>query len=96
MCACTEPDGSGIGAVYVKFGGQTWPKNILTHINTHKPIPFQDNIPSSAIRYQEAFVRWKTKNKGSRFALARLIIILATVVTTTCAGYINLYFVSVS
>ena len=31
MCACTEPDGSGIGAVYVKCGGQMWPINMLTH-----------------------------------------------------------------
>ena len=40
MCACTERDGSGIGAVGVECGVQTWPINMLTHTYTHKPIHY--------------------------------------------------------
>ena len=40
FCACTGPIGTGLGAVYVDRGGQTWPKRTLTytniHTNTHK------------------------------------------------------------
>ena len=36
MCACTEADGTDIGAAYVERGGQTWPKrNVESHKHNH-------------------------------------------------------------
>ena len=35
ICACRGPVGTGLGAVYVDRGGQTWPKNMFTHTNKH-------------------------------------------------------------
>ena len=31
MCACTEPVGTGIGAVYVENGRPKWPITMLNH-----------------------------------------------------------------
>ena len=41
MCACTEPVGTGIGAVCVEYGRLRWPITMLnhTHIHTHTHIP---------------------------------------------------------
>ena len=35
MCACTEPDGTGVGAVYVECGVQTSTKPMLNYTNTY-------------------------------------------------------------
>ena len=100
MCACTEPDGSGIGAVYVECDGQTWPINMLTHTNkyTQTDTFFQGNLPSSAIRYQGALVRYETKKRrlALRARAPHYKILATAVVTTTCAGNISLYCISVS
>ena len=76
MFACTEPDGSGIGAVHVECGGQTWPTKKLTHartqIFTQTEKLFQGTLPPYANRYEEAVFPWKPKKKR----LARLITIV--------------------
>ena len=36
MCACTEPGGTGISAVCVERGGQTWPDIMLNHARTYR------------------------------------------------------------
>ena len=58
ICACTSPVGTGHVAVYVECGGQTWPKNMLTHTNVHthrESNSRHPTLPSNAIRYEEAF-----------------------------------------
>lgn len=75
MCACTAPDGTGFGAVYVECGEQTWPEQgwlILVHY--FKPPFSRTSIYDSLWR---AF--------GSRFTLARLIKIY-TLVTFLLLG----------
>ena len=34
ICACTGPVETGLGAVYVECGEQSWPKKMLTHGKT--------------------------------------------------------------
>ena len=72
ICACTGPVEAGLGAVYVERGEKT-AETMLTHTYTEKL--FQGTLPSFVIQYEEAFVFKKTIKKGSRFALARLIMI---------------------
>ena len=35
MCARTDPNATGIGAVYFGRGGQTWPKRVLNFTHKH-------------------------------------------------------------
>ena len=39
MCACTEPVGTGIGAVCVEYGRPKWPITMLNHTNIQINIP---------------------------------------------------------
>ena len=58
FCACTGPVGTGLGAVCVERGGQTWPKKYVglhkhTHKNTQTEKVVQGALPSYAVRYEE-------------------------------------------
>ena len=63
MCACTEPVGTGIGAVCVECGRPKWP---ILHILAEK---IEKTLYTPRMtRYDEAFFPWKTKKKKG-FAL---------------------------
>ena len=69
ICARTGPVGTGLCAVCVECGGQTWPKKMLTYTNirtnTRTEKVIRGTLPSHAIRYAEVFCHWKTRKKGS-------------------------------
>ena len=64
-CACTEPDGTDIGAVHVERGGQTRPKNTLNHTEKLS----QGTLPSYAFLYEESFFFSLGKPSKKRLAL---------------------------
>ena len=79
MCACTEPDKTGIGAVCVEYGRPKWPITMLNH--THKCL-VQKNVVffifgtlcSYDPLWRGFFFLWKPRKKGLA-SLARLMII---------------------
>ena len=85
MCACAEPDGSDIGAVYVECDGQTnvAEKNVDSDTSTQSEKLFQGTLRSYATRYEEAFYPWKPKKKNALRARS-----------PDCRTYLVLYLVS--
>ena len=77
MRACTEPAGTGIGAVCVARGGHTSPENVLnhTHTLTEKLKPRHATTLVRSVMKRLLFLG-KPRKKNWRFALAHLIAIV--------------------
>ena len=73
VCACTEPAGTGIGAVCVERGRQTWPKKLSNHTHAMTPILDKETMNeapySRATRCEEALALGNPRKKGSRASL---------------------------
>ena len=57
MCACTEPVGTGIGAMCVEYGRPKWPITMLNHTYIQKNVLFCFLAPyARTTRYEEALL----------------------------------------
>ena len=75
MRACTEPVRTGIVAMCVEYGRPKWPISMLNDTHKHPwyriMFCFLFLAPyASTTRCEEAFFRWITKGKKTRFARA--------------------------
>ena len=76
---CTEPAGTGIGAVCVERGGQTWPKQRLNLDDTHTNRKTPSKAPYPGIRavMKRLFSSFFFLGKPRKKRLARLVIMKA-------------------
>ena len=79
VCACTEPAGTGIGAVCVERGGQTWPNKMMDH--TYDDTVTHTLTEKLLIARHPTLVRFVMKKlffseKSKKKRLARLIMIV--------------------
>ena len=73
MCAWAEPAGTGVGAVCVERGEQTWPKKMFNHIHKIKTKKRHFTLVRSVKKRPFPLGTSTPPKKGSGFALARLI-----------------------
>ena len=96
MCACTEPVGTGIGAMCVGRGRPKWPKTMLNHTRAHRHtytvLAKKESYTFLRPVRKRLSVPWKTKKKNVRFA--RLIVLqqYGTQGMPVCLTYYYYYY----
>ena len=80
MCACTEPNGTGIGAVCVERGVTKQSRKTILEPHSHPPTPAHTISTRHTLLSYDRAVKgdiFLEKQKDSRFALARLMTMIS-------------------
>ena len=91
MCACTEPAGTGIGAVCVERRGQKCPKKMWNHTRWHSDTHLQIIYEQGTLLSYDSFRRGFFPLENQEHSLQPAAAAAATIVGHTRPGLASLY-----